>query len=33
MRIWFHPDKLAKLGLTPAGVINASRPELQASER
>ena len=31
MRIWFHPDKLAKLGLTPADVINAIKEQnLQA---
>ena len=31
MRIWFRPDKLAKLGLTPADVINAIKEQnLQA---
>jgi HAE1 family hydrophobic/amphiphilic exporter-1 len=31
MRIWFHPDKLAKLGLTPADVISAIKEQnLQA---
>ena len=31
MRIWFHPDKLAKLGLTPADVISAIKDQnLQA---
>ena len=31
MRIWFRPDRLAKLGLTPADVINAIKEQnLQA---